>query len=61
MVRWLVMWARGVSDRCPYLVTTRVRVPYVARKSAAAAPPGPEPTTRTSVSTADASLLMLCP
>jgi hypothetical protein len=34
-----------------------VWVPYVARNSAAAAPPGPEPTTRTSVCTAGAPLL----
>ncbi len=27
MVRWLVMWARGLSDRRPYLVIIRVRVP----------------------------------
>ena len=51
IVRWLVMCARGLSDSRSYLVTISVEVPYVARNSAAAAPAGPDPTTRTSVST----------
>jgi len=50
MARWLVMWARGVSASHPYLVTRTCFTPYIASKAADAAPAGPLPTTRTSVS-----------
>ena len=48
-VRWLVMCARGVLAVQRYLVITMWSTPRVARKSAAEAPAGPEPITRTSV------------
>src|SRR6202021_3134904 len=50
MARWLAMWARGVSASHPYLVTRTCFTPYIASKAADAAPAGPLPTTRTSVS-----------
>src|SRR5580658_3964783 len=50
MARWLVMWARGVSASQPYLVTRTCFTPYIASKAADAAPAGPLPATRTSVS-----------
>src|SRR6201999_2901258 len=50
MVRWLVMWARGVFATQPYLVTSVVCIPYVANSRAADPPAGPLRTTRTSVS-----------
>src|SRR4051794_18419694 len=59
IVRWLVMWARGLSDSRLYFVTSRVGVPYVARNRAAAAPAGPEPTTRTSVCTCGCAAVVI--
>ena len=53
IARWLVMCARGVFAVQRYLVIMMFGMPSVDRNSAAAAPAGPEPTTRTSVVTID--------
>ena len=55
MVRWLVMWARGVFAVQRYLVIMMLSTPSVERNSAADAPAGPDPTTSTSVWTPPAS------
>ncbi|MCY1235519.1 hypothetical protein D9M72_481380 [compost metagenome] len=51
MVRWLVMWARGVFAVQRYLVIMMFGMPWLERNRDAELPAGPEPTISTSVMT----------
>src|ERR1022692_2182628 len=51
MVRWLVMWARGVLAVHLYLVIMMLGMPSADKHRAAQPPAGPDPTISTSVST----------